>query len=260
MSELTPERRHAEIERQTGLLADLIENLDPETPVPTCPGWTMSWLAEHVGRTQRWAATIVGRRLTEPIRPKEADGVPGPEGMAGKARWLREGAGILSRAMEETDPATPVWSWATDHTAGFWARRMVHETTVHRADACAALGLPFMLAGDVAADGISEWLGFVSEPALAATWPGFAELRGSGETLHLHATDEGLGDLGEWLIRRLPAGVTWEHGHGKGDVAVRGAAADLLQLAHRRIAPTDPRIEVFGDEALLEHWLAHTAF
>jgi hypothetical protein len=78
--------------------------------------------------------------------------------------------------------------------------------------------------------------------------------------LHFHATDEGLGDVGEWLVRRTPDGVVWEHGHGKGDVAVRGAAVNVMLLIMRRISPDDPRVEVIGDRALLDHWLKHTAF
>ena len=76
--------------------------------------------------------------------------------------------------------------------------------------------------------------------------------------LHLHATDDGLGPAGEWLVRGTGGGIAWEHGHAKGDVAVRGPAADLV-LALMRRRPSDS-VETIGDAALWEHWLARTGF
>jgi hypothetical protein len=79
-------------------------------------------------------------------------------------------------------------------------------------------------------------------------------LEGAGQTLHLHATDAD----GEWMITLDPDGYTWEHGHGKGTVAVRGRAADLLLLLYGRTAPTEDTFQVFGDTALLAHWRSRT--
>ena len=109
-----------------------------------------------------------------------------------------------------------------------------------------------------AADGIDEWLGFLAAPALGEDQPPLAAL--DGRVLHLHATDEVLGTAGEWLIRPSPAGVSVAAGHGRGDVAVRGQACDLLLLMMRRLPPGDPRVEVLGEPALLDTLLAATAF
>ena len=79
-----------------------------------------------------------------------------------------------------------------------------------------------------------------------------------GASLHLHATDDGLGAAGEWFVRGVDGGVVWEHGHQKGDVAVRGAAADLL-LALLRRRPSDS-VETIGDADVWERWLATTGF
>lgn len=43
-------------------------------------------------------------------------------------------------ALREAGPDTPVWAWSGEATAGFWARRMTHGVTVHRAGAA---GLEF---------------------------------------------------------------------------------------------------------------------
>jgi hypothetical protein len=77
--------------------------------------------------------------------------------------------------------------------------------------------------------------------------------------LHLHVTDEGVAD-GEWMIRPGRGGVTVEPGHGKGDVAVRGPASDMLLVLMQRFPASDPSVEVLGDVALLDALLAETAF
>ena len=83
---------------------------------------------------------------------------------------------------------------------------------------------------------------------------------GAGRTLHLHATDEGLGPTGEWTIVNDEDGVGWSHDHGKGDVALRGPAKDLLLAIVRRRTAADGGVEVFGDTAVWDSWLEHTPF
>ncbi|MDQ2788920.1 MAG: hypothetical protein M3Y73_04100 [Actinomycetota bacterium] len=101
-----------------------------------------------------------------------------------------------------------------------------------------------------------------NSPGATAYRPELAkELLGDGQTLHLHATDSpSLGESGEWLIRRGPDAVSWEHDHQKGDAAVHGQAVDLLLTLLGRIPVNDQRITVFGDAALFDHWVRHVTF
>jgi uncharacterized protein (TIGR03083 family) len=147
-----------------------------------------------------------------------------------------------------------VWTFTGPRPASWWIRRREHEVLVHRADAALARGLDFTVPAERAADGMSEYLGL-----LAARKPGPDETPlAEGAVLHLHATDDGLGPEGEWLVRGTAGGVVWEHGHGKGDVAVRGPAADLLlAVMHRR--PADS-VETIGDAVVWERWLARSGF
>jgi uncharacterized protein (TIGR03083 family) len=240
--------------------AEILRDADLQQRVPTCPDWTLYQLTEHVGQAHRWVTAIITRRATTPIDSAElsvADAPADPDGLAG---WLRDGAGELVDAIRAADPQTPVWSWADDQTVGFWARRMAHETAVHRADAELALGHEFALEADLAADAISEWLSLLGLPQAVQFRPELVELRGEGQILHLHSTDPGLGEAGEWIVRRTPSGPVWEHGHAKGDVAVRGAVVDLLLVLLRRVPPGQAPIEVLGDAAMLAHWLEHTRF
>jgi uncharacterized protein (TIGR03083 family) len=260
MAPLSTDRYLRALSAQSTLFAEALAGVDLQTPVPTCPGWTLHRLAEHLGQAHRWATAIVTQASVLPPDPRELALGSAPEDPEGLGVWFREGAGELVDAIQVADPQSPVWSWADDHSAGFWARRMAHETSVHRADAVLALGREFTLEPDLAADAISEWLGLLSLPQAVQRRPELAELRGEGQILHLHSTDPGLGEAGEWIVRRTPSGPIWEHGHAKGDVAVRGPVVDLLLVMMRRVAPLAAPITVLGDAGVLEHWLEHTRF
>ena len=80
--------------------------------------------------------------------------------------------------------------------------------------------------------------------------------------VHDHGKETGgdLGEAGEWLVRREGSELIVEHGHGKGDVALRGPAGRLLLVLLRRIPPGDPQVEVIGDPAVLAGWLAHSPY
>ncbi|MGB8960819.1 MAG: maleylpyruvate isomerase family mycothiol-dependent enzyme [Pseudonocardiaceae bacterium] len=245
---------------QSALFADALVGADLQQRVPSCPDWTLYQLAEHLGQAHRWATATVTRPATTPPDRSELDATAAPEDADGLGPWLRNGAGALVNAIRTADPGTPVWSWAGDHSVGFWGRRMAHETAVHRADAELALGREFTLEADLAADAISEWLGFLSLPNAVEYRPELAALRGKGQILHLHSTDPGLGEAGEWIVRRTPSGPVWEHGHTKGDVAVRGPVVSLLLVLMRRVPVGDAPVDVLGDASVMEHWLAHTSF
>jgi uncharacterized protein (TIGR03083 family) len=239
----------------TADLADSAAAADPAGPVPTCPEWSVADLVGHVGRVQRFAATVVERQATEAVPFDAVEDATLPADVAAWGGWLNGGAHRLVTAVREAGPDAPVWAFVGPRTATFWARRMAHETAVHAADARYAAGRNVSMPADLSADGISEGLDLVT--LMGGSRP---ELRGTGETLHFHATDGWLGRDGEWLVRRTPEGVEWEHAHAKADVAVRGNAADLLLLLTRRITPDSPGIQVLGDGALFDHWFAATAF
>lgn len=233
-------------------LAAIVRAADPATEVPTCPGWTLRNLATHVGRGHRWAAKIVAERAQAPVDTRSVTAGKRPDEPDAAQEWLVASAQAVLDAVASTGPETPVWTFVGPRPAAWWIRRRLHEDTVHKADAAIAVGVPFELAPELAADGISEWLDLVAARD--------AELLAEGATLHLHATDEGLGAAGEWLVRGTGGTIRWEHGHGKADTAARGAAADLLQAMVRRIPAGDGRVEVLGDAAAWTTWLEPTPF
>jgi hypothetical protein len=107
----------------------------------------------------------------------------------------------------------------------------------------------------VACDGISEWLERV---AIQTGREGAPLPLADGDTLHLHATDSGLGGAGEWTIRVDDGRIAWSHEHGKGAAALRGGATDLLLAILRRVPLADTGVELFGDEGVWDTWLDRT--
>ena len=240
---------------QTKAFGDLIREADPATPVPTCPGWTLNQLFKHVGRGNRWSAQIIAERRLEPLDPRSVHSGKPPEDPDAAIDWLNKGVLLIMYAVDHVGPEARVWTFLGPRPAGWWIRRRLHEATVHRADAALAIGADFDLSPELAADGVSEWIERVTVQADHRSAP-----LPRGTTLHLHATDDGLGPTGEWSITHDEDGLNWSHDHAKGETAVRGRAVDLLLALTRRRATTEAGLEVFGDAALWDGWLSHTPF
>lgn len=241
---------------QGRLLGELYSAADPTTAIPTCPGWTLRQLVTHVGRGHRWAAATVREASDSPVDIRTVPDGRLPDDAADAVTWLDGSAAALVDAVATTGADTPVWTFLGPRPAGWWIRRRLHEATVHRADAALALDVPYDLAAGIAADGVSEYLDLVAaRPAGAGPVP-----LDIGQSLHLHATDDGLGGSGEWLVHGDGVAVSWEHGHGKGAVAVRGRASDLLLAVLRRLPADDGRLELLGETAVWRAWLERTAF
>ena len=242
---------------QNRAFGEVIRSGDPSTPVPTCPGWSLSQLFRHVGRGDRWAAQIVADRVDHYLDPRTVDGGKPPPDPDEAISWLHGGAQRLIDAVEQTGEETPVWTFLGSRPAYWWVRRRLHEATVHRADAALALALDYTLTPELAADGIGEWLERVAAQAGRDGAPLPLE---NDQTVHLHATDPGLGAAGEWTIRADGDRITWSHGHDKSAVALRGGAVDLLLAVVRRVPVADTDVAVFGDAAIWQNWLDHTPF
>ncbi len=231
--------------------ASALDGADLSRAVPTCPDWTLLDLVRHQGRVHRWAEMLVRERAQERMSaPREAEPGAGDDAVG----WFRQGGDALVATLRAAGPDEPVWSFGADQHARFWSRRQLHETVVHRADALLALGQPVEIANDVAADGIDELLDNLL--SIRHRSPKVAQLRGDGETIHLHAVDTpDAAGIGEWLITLQPDGYSYSHGHAKGDVAVRGALSDLELMMYGRLPLDDERFQTFGDRTVMERWL-----
>ncbi|MEU1312360.1 maleylpyruvate isomerase family mycothiol-dependent enzyme [Streptomyces cinnamoneus] len=263
MSLLPHERYCDEILTQTDAFRAALRGADPGTTVPTCPDWSLAQLVLHVSGAQRGAAAIVRDRIQEFTIPTTVAG-EAPEAdeldIAALDAWLAEGAQQVAQALREAGPDARVWTFGAEPKAGFWARRMTHETAIHRIDACAASGAEYTVDPVIAADCLDEWLEIVTSPQAVAFRPVYGELPGPGRTLHLHATDTDPGLNAEWFIDATGPSVTWRRAHEKAAVVVRAPMTELLRVFYRRTPVDAPGVEVLGDREVLDFWLERASF
>lgn len=209
-------------------------------PVAACPGWTVAHLLRHQAGVYRFAtAQLRAAPGSELVRFDPPD--PGEP-----TEVLRATADELIEVLRATDPGEHRPNWADHPTAAFWFRRMAMETLVHRLDAEIATGGAGPVDTELAVDGVDE---------LGDTYLSHARRRGitgAGETVHLHATDDDVPQgTGEWMFTFHADGVDVEHRHGKGDMAVRAPARQLLLFAWNR-RPVE--VDAFGEPDPLEFW------
>lgn len=213
---------------------------DLGAPVPACPEWSMRQLVQHLGGVQRFWTNIATRGLMDP-REGRADLLD--ESDPGLLEWFEAGARECAEAAATIDVDKPMWTWSHVKTAAWLPRRMAQETVVHRWDAQDALGDADPIDAELACDGIDEIL-HVFLPASDSP------KKGSGETVHLHTTDAS----GEWVVTLNDGDFSVTRKHAKGDVALRGPAADLLLVLWGRLPLT--AVESHGDDAVFAALMA----
>lgn len=260
------EQHCTEIVTQSELLAAGIAGRDMTLPVPSCPGWNVGQLVRHLGGAQRWIEGVVRERATGSLgvvagaqRPPQdqpfRDLTPYTHEDADVVgKWLVDGAHQLADALREAGPDATVWTPVPRGapTPVFHARRMTHETAVHRADAFLALDVNYELAVDVARDAVDEWLELAAIPEALAN-PATRELLGPGRTVALQATDAA---DAAWLIDLTGEAIGWRRSGEAAAVTVRGPLTELVLLVYRRRAD----VEVNGDRGLFEFWHERIAF
>ncbi|MGW2259223.1 maleylpyruvate isomerase N-terminal domain-containing protein [Streptomyces sp. NPDC001780] len=282
MTLLDYDRYCAQILDETAALRAALTGADLSVTVPTCPDWTLEELARHVGGAHRWVELIVRTRAAEAVPTEQVTGTePDADGPAALDAWLADGAEKAVAALREAGPGTDVWSWAWERGTAFWARRMTHETLIHRADAAMAAGVRYEADPWVAADAIDEWLQLVGFVA-AGEDPRFASLRsGRRRTIRLTATDAPEGLDADWLFEFGDGGFRWRRGHGnwrgtavaaraeealdaekapEAEVTLRGPLTEVLRAFYRRLPVDSELVEVVGDAELLDQWLERASF
>jgi uncharacterized protein (TIGR03083 family) len=227
--------------RDSAAFVEACEAAGLTTVVASCPGWTVADLVWHLTEVHDFWKTVVAEGLSDWHDYKQP---PRPDDEA-LARMYRTGRAELLTALSEADPATPVWTWSPDKTAGFVIRRMSQETAVHLWDAREAAGTPAPIDALMASDGIDEFLTyFLADPAEGAA--------AVGGSVHLHC-----GDVpGEWTVREEADGFAVAREHSKGDCAIRGSASDILLTLWRRLPLST--CDIVGDADVAARFVAHT--
>ncbi|MGC5019854.1 maleylpyruvate isomerase family mycothiol-dependent enzyme [Micromonospora sp. DT47] len=217
----------------------------PETPVLSCPGWTIADLTLHLAGIYHWVHSFVGSgETTQPARRDAADL---PAGVTPLQLW-QHGYDQLMALFDTLDPEAPAWNWAPQpKKAGFWPRRMAHETAVHRWDAQLAIAAGEPIEAKLAADGVSEVLD---------TWLPAGRRRTPGQwhgVVQLTATDAAQA----WYLRLRGEGVAlldtatvFGHEDHHARAQVTGTASDLLLALWGRVS--FDTLGVSGDRSLLD--------
>ncbi len=214
--------------------------------VPACPGWTVADLLEHVAAV--YLHKVVAMRTN--ARPD-----PWPPDFSGRAplKLFDEARTELLAELERRGPDEPAWTfWPEDQTAGFWFRRMAHESAVHRIDAEQAHDVVTPLDPALSLDGVDE----VLKVMLGGPWwdddddteePVDATLRlTSGrrswtariERLSVTVTDgtDSSSDVAAEIFAEPEDLLLWLWGRRTDDVVEAVGDADVVHRFHNRLA------------------------
>jgi uncharacterized protein (TIGR03083 family) len=225
------------IATEAGLLRAIAISLDADTPVPTCPGWTVRRLIQHLSRVFDMVVRVV-----QTADPRSAPMRVEPSSNDVFAAFDGHLATMLD-VLATTDPATPAWHFTptAPKTAAFWSRRMAHEVTVHRIDAHAAAGTDSAVDPDFAADGIDE----VLTRLIQSRTDSWAVGTQAGTVLY-HAADAGR----VWTVRLVPGQLPQTAAEAviEPDASVIGLADAVYRAAWGRPSGA----VVTGDSTLVE--------
>jgi uncharacterized protein (TIGR03083 family) len=218
----------AQLRREQDAFAACLDG-DLSTPIEHCGDWTLYDLADHVGRSNLWAAAAV--------REKHRDhrSAPAPRDRAELVPWLETSSAVLLAALD-ADPADDAWTFFPPHTVGFWQRRRCVEALVHRWDAEHAIGAHTLIDPVFADDAVAEVI----------------------DTMAPLLVQEGRASVPAHAVRLIAADTGSSRVFGTGPVVadITGTAADLALMLWGRLALDDAAIGWDGDRAAARTVLA----
>lgn len=217
---------------------------EPDAAVPTCGDWTVADLVRHVWQVYANVTLYLSTRATSRVDrlPQMPDGDP-IELLAGQLD-------DLVAALGDCDAGTPIWAWVHDAPEGaiFWARRMAHESAIHRFDAQSAQGIRQPIDTEFATDGIDEMIDVIVPRVYHRD-----EVAGPSGTIALRATD---GD--SWLLELASDGVHRSDLIDAPQATATGTSSALLLALYTRVPWTS--LDLAGDSDLLTTWTSALNF
>ena len=245
---LSHERYVEHVRADGARIADVAER-GLESPVPSCPGWTVRDAVEHTAEVfLHKVACMRDKVFPDPWPPERGDEPTIPHFRKAHEGLLTE---LTSRDEQEY---ADTWWW-DERTVGFWGRRMAHETAIHRVDVELAHDAVTPIDEELAVDGVDEVLRLF----LAGDWSDeqvddragtVVQIRSGGTTWRVVMEPKAIVAnvyLDRW--EELPADATisgdplpmylWLWGRGPRDpLTIDGAAAAADQLRNRMVVAT----------------------
>ena len=228
----TQEQFQETIQDASEQFAELIAHGNLDASVTSCPGWTLTELAQHMCGTQRWSthALVTGERGEHPQAPVQREEL---------LAYFVEGTSELLEASRSVDPLRPTWSFGPEpRIAQFWTRRQAHEVTIHLWDAYSSQGQEYGIPEDLALDGLAE---------IVEVFFPMRVKRGNVAPLPQTLV---LAPVGTTTTFELTTNIQNDGPR----IVIRGQAADLLLLLWGRKPLAE--LEIEGDRALAEEFLA----
>lgn len=232
-----------ELDTHASRISELANGADLDALVPTCPGWTLRDLLQHLGGIHRWAATYVNEQRRSAIEMDLEDLVGGWPRHDRLVTWFSEGHRALVDSLRSAPADLECFTFLdAPSPLHMWSRRQAHETAIHRVDAEASLGRRVTFEPVFAADGIDELL------RCFLTRRGRGPRADTPRLLEVVATDASA----RWRVVFDDEACRIDVGDAGADTVVEGDASTLYQLLWNRAEPDS--VQVHGDPTVLEQW------
>jgi uncharacterized protein (TIGR03083 family) len=230
-------------ERSAAFRAAIAAAPNLDSPVPTCPDWTLFDLAQHLGAGRRaWAATIdAGPGATAKSTVQDAPATLKDREIL--LSWLAESVQLMLNSLRQAGPTRGCWTWwgrsQSPQTCGAVARHQLHEIAVHTYDAQLTIGAPQPIPTGIALDGVEEFLSTICTTTVA--WPH------RPAAVDYHAVEGG-----SWRNEMSEQGarLTMPADESPVDTVVRGTASEHVLAFYGRI-PLDS-LTIDGNRQLLD--------
>ncbi len=216
-------------------LARSADHTSMETPIPSCPGWTVGRLLGHLAKVQRWSAHAVRTGSPEGFEFQR----PEPDRLIS---YFLSGLDELVAAIGEAPEDRPIWTlWPVRSPRLYWARRQAHEVAIHRVDIELAVGYGVSeFEPDFAADGIDELL--MGLLPLGATAP-------AARSVVVEPLDRNV----SWTVQVGPAGVeARREASPQADLSLFGLSSELYRWVWNRAG--DDEVSLRGDVLVADWW------